>query len=223
MVVAISILLSVIAIFVTLMVSKEARGWLKNIIPIFSLIKHGKFLKEMEELGIKKVYKTRRKAETDNPIFSLHTSAPPQNIKIMGMSLGRIKNLGDEQLKNLLNQGCNFEFLLLNPHSPFMKQRAYQENPDLKRETTGFIFWIKKTFSSSEYKSQIKVWTYDLMPAMAIAIINDSLLFVNPYSLLRRNQEFPVIEIKKGGSLFKLYSDEYDKVRGHEHTKPIFP
>ena len=83
--------------------------------------------------------------------------------------------------------------------------------------------WIEKTFSASEYRTQIDVWIYDLMPTMAISIINDNLLFVNPYSLLRRNQEFPVIEIKKGGTLFSLYKDEYEKVRGHEKTKRIFP
>jgi len=190
---------------------------------VFSFYKCISFLKETEILGIKKIYRTRIEVENENPFFSLDISTELSSVKDMGMSLARIKNLGDERIRYHLKSGCKFEFLLLDPSSLFIKQRAYQENPDLIEETKGFINWIEKTFSASEYRTQIDVWIYDLMPTMAISIINDNLLFVNPYSLLRRNQEFPVIEIKKGGTLFSLYKDEYEKVRGHEKTKRIFP
>jgi len=219
-----SILIAVAGILITVWFQKEGKDWLKkNLSVIFLPIKHRRFLKETEKLGIKKIYKTRTEAEMENPFFSLDISISLRTVKSMGISLARIKNLGDERIKCHLKQGCKFEFLLLNPDSPLMEQRAYQENPDLKGEAKGFTDWIEKTFSTSEYKAQIQVWTYDLMPTMAITIINDNLLFVNPYSILRRNQEFPVIEVREDGSLFRLYKDEYEKVLGHTGTNRIFP
>lgn len=219
-----SILIAVIGILITVIVSKEARDWLKRILSVIFLpAKHRRFLKETEELGIKKIYKTRTEAEMENPFFSLDISTSLRSVKAMGISLARIHNLGDERIKYHLKQGCRFEFMLLNPDSPFMGQRARQENPSLKEEAEAFIKWIEGTFSKSEYKAQIELWAYDLMPTMAITIINDNSLFVNPYSILRRNQEFPVIEVKEGGSLFKLYKEEYEKVLGYGGTKRIFP
>ena len=211
------IILAIIGILTTVMVSKEARVWLIRNLSAISLRFKFKFLKEMEELGVKKIYRTRTDAEMKNPFFSLDTSISLHTVYAMGVSLAPIKNLGDERIKYHLEQGCKFKFLLLNPDSPFMKQRAHQENPDLKGETDGFLVWIKSF--ASEYKAQIDVLCYDLMPTMAITIINDDVLFVNPYSMLRRNQEFPVIEVKKGGSLFDLYKAEYEKVLGHKDTE----
>ncbi|MGD0081232.1 MAG: hypothetical protein ABSB80_11380 [Methanoregula sp.] len=222
------ILILIISISATAVIaffcSDRARDFLKRKFSnVKSFCKRISFLKETDILGIKKIYRTRTEVENENPFFSLHVSTELSSVKDMGMSLARIKNLGDERIRSHLKCGCKFEFLLLDPSSPFMKQRTYQENPDLIGETNGFINWIENTFSTSEYRTQIDVWIYDLMPTMAISIINDNLLLVNPYSLLRRNQEFPVIEIKKGGTLFSLYKDEYEKVRGHAKTRRVFP
>ena len=206
--------------FIALIVRDRIIDWLKNKFSgVYSLFKGRYLLKEMEILGIKKIYKTRTEVENKNPFFRLDMSIELSHYKALGISLARIKNLGDEPIWHQLRKGCKFEFVLLNPDSPFMNQRSSQENPTLKGETEGFIEWIKK-FSTVEHKTQIEVWIYDLMPTMAITIINDNSLFVNPYSLLRRNQEFPVIEIGDG-SLFSLYTEEYQKVRGHLKTKQI--
>lgn len=218
------IILGTLSIVVTVISNDSFRNRLKRELSIiFFLFTRRKFLNEMEILGIKRIYRTRTETEMENPYFSLDISTKLHSVKAMGISLAGIKNFGDARIRYHLKNDCKFEFLLLDPDSDFLKQRAYQENPNIKGETEGFIDWIKGTFSSSEYKKQIKVLTYDLMPTMAITVINDNLLFVNPYSLLRRNQEFPVIGIGKGGSLFSLYEKEYENVLGHEKTKQIFP
>ena len=194
--------------------------WLKiRFIGIYSLFKRRYLVKEMEILGIKKIYRIRTEVENQNPIFSLDMSSNLTDYKALGISLARIKNLGDERIWHHLRKGCIFEFILLDPDSDFMTQRAFQENPTLKEETEGFVKWIKK-FSTVDYRAQIEVWTYDLMPSMAITIVNNNSIFINPYSFLRRNQEFPVIEIGEG-NLFSLYFDEYRKVRGHLKSKRI--
>ena len=217
--------LAIIGIGLALLLSREVRNFLKEFFSVIFLpIKRRRFLKEMEELGIKRIYKTRTETEIKSPFFTLESSTSLHTVKAMGMSLARIKNLGDGDIKCHLKRGCKFEFLLLDQDSPFMRQRMEQENPDLKGETKGFIEWIKGTFDKSEYKEQIEVWTYDLMPTMAVTFINDDLLYVNHYSMLRRNQEFPVIEFQqKDGGLFGLYMEEYNRVRAHGKTKRKFP
>ena len=217
----ISLILTILGILIAVIVSPEARNYLKRISSvIFGFAKRKRFLIELEELGIKRIYRKRIESPIRKSLF-FTPQIPKQNIKIMGISLATIKSEGDEPIKNLLKQNCKFQFLLLDPNSIFMEQRAIQENPDIKGETEGFIKWIKETFSKSEYIGQIEVRIYDLMSTMSITIINDNTLYVNPYSILRRNLEFPLIEIHKGGSLFELYTKEFDLVwaRG----KVVFP
>lgn len=179
---------------------------------------------ECEELGIKRVYETRRDWEQ---AFRMNISnLKIKEVKRIAISHALVKGIGNEPIKKLLEKGCKFQFIILNPNpidskANFLEQRAKQEpNTDLKGESEGFIKWVEATFS--DYKGQIELWVYNLMPTMALTIIDDNLLYVNPYLLRGRNQEAPVIEIQ-GGSLFDLYKGEYEKVLKHEDTEHIFP
>lgn len=247
----VGILLAIIGIILTILASEKLKNSSKRFfLGIIGFYRHIRFLMKLEEWGIKQVYRTTNEAWWAQRIPSILTEI--KEVKTLGTSLQPIMNLGNEPIKKLLEKGCKFEFIVLDPNPEsevnsseerakadkdgmpssdnsmkpgvnFLEERAKAEkNPALKEEVEGFIEWIKNTFPKEEYGRQIKIWVYNLMPTMAITIINDNILFVNPFLLLRRNQEAPVIEIHKGGSLFELYKEEYEEVL-RKHAKHFFP
>ena len=174
--------------------------------------KDRRFIKNIEKLGIKEIFQKRGNAEHIlTSIFSTNDGKKREKLQFMGQSLAWLKGYGDEPIRRLLNEGCNFEFLLLDPRSNLMARRVADENPALQTEAEGFIKWIQKTFGDA-YLYQIELRVHDKTPTMGITIINENQLFVSPYSMTGRTHKMPTFEFSKGGELFPVYFQEFKNV-----------
>jgi hypothetical protein len=185
---------------------------------IKSFGKPRRFMKEAEELGIKKIWSSRgNAAHILKNIFDLNEGQKPGKVQFMGQSLAWLKAHGDEPLRRLLNEGCKFEFLLLDPQSPLMACRTAQENQDLQNEATGFINWIQGTFDA--YKKQIELRVHGMTPTMGMTIIDEKHLFVSPYAMTKRTHVMPTLELSKGGKLFRVFSEEFFNIWNEGKTR----
>lgn len=171
-----------------------------------------KFGIKLHRLGIKQIWAERRDASPIvEAIFGRQDLGRGlQKVQMMGQSLAWLKNRGDQPLKQILNAGCRFELLLLDPDSELMDMRTKQENPDLRNECQGFIEWIRESFSA--YEKQVEVRVHRLTPTMGMTILNEKTLYVAQYAMTRRTHDMPMLMIEKGDSLFKIYSSEFTAV-----------
>lgn len=163
---------------------------------------------EARRLGIIEIWAKRGEA---SPIVSaLFDKEKPSKVQMLGQSLAWLKDRGDEQVKLLLNFGCHFEFLLLDPASELMNMRIRQENPDLKNECEGFIEWVRSTFKG--YAEQIEVKVHRMTPTMGITIINEQKLYVAPYAMTSRTHGMPLLMVERGGILFDTFMKQFTSV-----------
>lgn len=211
--------LSVIGLVVGILASAEARRVARiSLSPVLKPLATIRLVYTCQRLGICRIIE-RRLNNVEKILHKLRKHPSARTIQILGLSIAHLKAESDELFDDLLRHGCKFQFLLLDPTSPFMDQRTKQENPDLKGEAEGFIKWLIENYSTSDYRYQIELRVYDLMPTMALTIINDNIMYQNPYTTVNRNNENPLIEIRKNGTLFNRFKGEFEKIWCH--AKPI--
>ena len=176
---------------------------------------------KLHRLGVREVWPERKNASIIvDALFEKRNGGDNiQKVQMMGQSLAWLKDRGDETLKKLLNKGCRFKFLLLDPDSELMDMRTRQENPDLKNECKGFIKWIKQIFS--KYEGQMEIRVHKITPTMGMTIINENTLYVSPYAMTRRTHVMPVLMIIRSGSLFEKFSGEFENV--WKTARTVFP
>jgi hypothetical protein len=171
---------------------------------------------ELERLGIKKVYETRRGKD---PIFgeiAQIAQKEPQRLKrirILGISLEPFINVVGSLMDELLQNGCKFEFLSLAANSEVAKKReTEQEMIGVIDRIRSFEKWITKYIEKPEFKENIELRKYNFAPVFHITIINEEKLFVNLYPIFESGWDLPILEIDKNGVLFEKFELQFDKV-----------
>ena len=171
----------------------------------------------LERLGIENISENRWK---EDPAFgyiaSLAKAAPHtvKKIQCMGLSLEPFMHIVGDYIGDLLNVGCEFQFLSLDANSEIAKKRANEQGQlGLLDRIRSFDSWAQEQMNkSSNLKGNIEIRKYNLMPTMHITIINEEKIFINPYPILGATWEFPVITLNKGGILFAKYKRQFEEV-----------
>lgn len=173
------------------------------------------FVDQLEKLGIKNVYESRRKDDIIFGTIARIAKNNPRDLKklqILGMSLDPFVHIVGSYMNDLLRNGCEFQFLLLDANSEIAKKR------ETKHETTGllerirsFDSWIKEYLGTNEYGGKIEVRKHSVIPTFHITILNEETLFVNLYPIFGTGWDLPVMEIDKKGILFETFRRQFDK------------
>jgi hypothetical protein len=172
------------------------------------------FFAQLEKLGIKNIYESRRKEDV---IFGAIAESAKNNplylkkLQIMGMSLDPFMHIVGSYMDDLLMNGCKFQFLSLDANSDLAKSREIEhDTTGLRDRIRSFDEWIKKYMEKKDYCGIIEARKHSLMPTFHITIINEETLFVNIYPISGSGWDFPIIEIDQRGLLFGVFKKQFE-------------
>jgi len=173
------------------------------------------FLAQLEKLGIKNIYESRREEDVIFGTIARIAKSEPQNLEklqVLGMSLDPFVHIVGDYMDDLLRNGCKFQFLSLDADSTIAEKREIEhETEGLSERIRSFDKWVKKYMKKSELKGSVELRKHNVMPTFHITIINEERLFVNFYPIFGTGWDFPIIEIDKKGLLFEKFKRQFEK------------
>jgi hypothetical protein len=183
------------------------------------------FLAELERLGIRRIYESRRKDDVIFGTIARIAENEPQEIKklqVLGMSLGPFVHIVGDCMHDLLRNGCEFQFLSLDADSEIaMNREIKHETEGLSERIRSFDKWIKRYIKKGESKRSIQLRKHNALPTFHITIINEERLFVSPYPIFGTGWDLPIIEIGNKGILFDKFKQQFEKA--WVEAKPFLP
>ena len=167
-------------------------------------------------LGIKQIHKDRW--QSDLPT-KLKEAARQSEIKILGMVASEVNEPGIEDIINQkLGEGCKFKILCLDPASPFVEQRADEENrkPAEMREEIALRIGGWKNFVENrvpeDMHSQVELKCYDSTIRFFL-FITETLVVVGFYLGATRAATGPHLELEvKKGSIATAFIEHFDSL-----------
>lgn len=183
------------------------------------------FLAELERLGIRRIYESRRRDDVIFGTIARIAENEPQELKklqILGMSLDPFVHIVGDCMDDLLRDACKFQFLSLDANSGIAKNREIRhETEGLSERIRSFDKWIKRYMKKNESKRNIELRKHSALPTFHITIINEERLFVTPYPIFGTGWDLPIVEIGKEGALFDKFKQQFEKA--WVEAKPFLP
>ena len=167
--------------------------------------------------------------DTGVTVFPSHKSAPDRErvlqdvkkrVKLMSTTLNRyLLSVGDTVEYKISKQNVSFYFILYNPDSNALIEKAREEDADLE----GFKEEIRSTCRrylgplKLKFPEKVHVRFCDFNTPFGITIIDDvkMVLSLNIYGLSRSKNQTPCLIIENKydpESVFKLYEDSFDAI-----------
>jgi len=167
--------------------------------------------------------------DTGVTVFPSHKSAPnridildqsKKRVKIMSTTLNRYFLMVNELVESkIVDEGVNFYFILYDPDSSALEEKALEEGADIK----DFQEEIKSTCRrylgplKEKYPDNVNIKFCGFNTPFGITIIDDlkMVLSLNIYGLSRSKNQTPCLIIENKydpESVFKLYDDSFDAI-----------
>jgi len=169
-------------------------------------------------VGVRDIYSNYHdSAPVDQLLIQARTS-----VDFLGIS-GRTFFEGahiDDTIRKRIKQGITFRFLVLNPESPHLADKAQSEGdiPEAwKADIRASIVRIK-ALQNEVGGQRVVVKTYDSPPLWRAFFLDQSTVYVNYYALGRGGKDTPIILIENNGTslfnpLFGFYNHLWDNAK----------
>jgi hypothetical protein len=154
--------------------------------------------------GMEFIYDKRDLDKYDDLIKNVKNS-----IDISGYSLNAFNDSYSQILKEKLNSDSSIKIriLLVNPLSPFGREREAQEN----NEENTYLNSVNKIIKTYNKFDNVTIKTINCpLPTMFYRI--DDSLFIGPHLYKKPSKATVTYEIRKNGWLFDTYQDDFDNL-----------
>lgn len=164
-----------------------------------------------DEWKLEKIFKTRAEKNSESdPKLEKH------NVKQLdGIAFG-LKSFRSNRKADVLScmqRGMNIRLLVMNPNSPFVKQREIEEDVNegsIADSIKKLEEWAKELNASSK-KGKIQIKFYDTMTLDFYWRLDDE-IYIGPYMLGVESQQTITYKFLKGGKGFELYSNYFEQL-----------
>jgi hypothetical protein len=162
----------------------------------------------LHSLGLKQMCINRSELDI---LKSIRDTEPGGNIQILAMCMDELThNTGQRIIKTKLEEGCSIKLLLINPESPYVRERGLAEKQEEGPELDDFVNKVRYRDSMHQsfiealpvdLQEKIEVRHYDSAPSLFI-VDNDTTMLIGFYLFGYRGEEVPHLELetKKGGA-----------------------
>ncbi len=171
---------------------------------------------DLKALGIKKIYLNRHNIDLMQYLAEadLGTEIRLLGVCLMGFTYAPMQ----VAIENKLKDECKVRFLILDPNSQFVKQRAIEENRDFldigsdiaAADQMHSNFIIHRL--APELRGRIELRHYDSAPAYFI-LSTSRVMIVGFYLRDKRGEFFPHLELDiKGGGIYLPFLNHFDSL-----------
>jgi hypothetical protein len=167
----------------------------------------------LRELGVREVHTDRDKADFRRWLAS---ARPGSTIRLMALCLNpATTNWNERLIRGKLLEGCTIRLLLLDPYSPFLDQRAHEEEPKTEEPFKERVRkWAEshQQFARSLEASQTKGFELGFYRAAPSFIAdNETSMLVGFYLNECRGDDCPHLELEiKPGGVYKPFRQHFE-------------
>ncbi len=189
-----------------------------GIVAIFYLIyPHIDFERDylrFRQMGLKDVYLRRDQSQE----YSELLKKAQKNIDVLGLGLNQFREDNESIIKEKSLNGVAVRLLVVDPKSPILAIRSYQEK-DLKGETIEiplkklktYVIEVNKIIDVSKKGEKIQIKRYNAVPSTMIFRIDD-IMFVGPYLHKHPSRTTITYKIESNTELFKQYETHFNEL-----------
>lgn len=177
-----------------------------------------------------------RIVRVNRPLISEYLSMMKSNLNMMGISLYDVHT--DERREYIReyilkvfgkksHRPLNFRFLLMDPNSKFLKQRAEMEGEDPEKELKRLRAEIEETITQlkdlkklalNDKKVKWEIRLYDAMPTHSLIWV-DEIMYVGPYFRKRPGYTTLSVKISSNEDAYFQLKDDFEKL--WKEAKPV--
>lgn len=164
----------------------------------------------LDEWGIKKIYSTRAEKNADS---DPKLDKAQYCVDAVAFGLKSFRTKQEQRVENCLNRGVNFRILTMDPASPFLGQREFEEKESpgqIKNTITQLVEWANEKNRRSR-KGKIVVKGYSCMTLDFYWRIDDD-IFIGPYWYGVDSQLTITYKFEHGGQGFSQYADYFERL-----------
>ena len=166
--------------------------------------------------------------DTGVTVLPSHKDAPDRkkvlersnsDVRIMSTTLSQYFNDVRDRVEEKVNNGVNFKFVIYNPESNAIEEKAKEEGCSSQDFKDEIAFTCRRHIGPlvKKYNDKVKVKFCDFNTPFGITIIDDRemVLSLNIYGLARSKDETPCLIIENKydqDSVFKLYEQSFEAI-----------
>lgn len=169
----------------------------------------------LDEWGIKNIYHTRSRMNED---CDKSLNKAKYKVDVVAFGLKSFRTDQEKLTKKLLNKGVNFRIITMDPESPFVEQRAKEEDEpaeQIKNSIFQLIKWAEKLNKESK-KGQIEIKGYACMTLDFYWRVDDD-IYVGPYWYGYASQQTISYRFSRNeNNGFRTYTDYFDRLWNNE-------
>lgn len=189
-----------------------------GIVAIFYLIyPHIDFERDylrFRQMGLKDVYLRRDQSQE----YSELLKKAQKNIDVLGLGLNQFREDNESVIKEKSFEGVAVRLLVVDPKSPIIAIRSYQEK-DLKGEMIEiplkklktYVIEVNKKIDEAKKGKKIQIKRYNAVPSTMIFRIDD-IMFVGPYLHKLPSRTTITFKIESNTELFKQYETHFNEL-----------
>ena len=187
----------------------DRMGWIRT-----PLIKTAEY-QGVNEWGLERIFKTRAEKNAESDIILEKHSIK----KLDGIAFGlrSFRTNREKDLLECLKNGTTVRLLVMDPKSPFLVYKAYEEHvapESMIKSIIDLTDWVKRLNNQSN-NGKITLKYYNAMTLDFYWRVDDS-LYVGPYWYGTESQQTITYKFISGGRGFTIYSDYFEKLWNDE-------
>lgn len=161
--------------------------------------------------GMTNIYETRSKMNED---CDVDLKKAREHIDYIGFGFRSLREGKSKELREKALNGVKIRFLVMNPDSPYLKERDIAEETTVG-ETRNSILkledWVKETNNSIKTKTPIELKFYNALPLDYYNRI-DNVVYMGPYWYGRVSQRTVSYKFTGDSLGYKLYADYFEEL-----------
>lgn len=177
--------------------------------------------KLIDEWGLERIFKTRAEKNGESDIILEKHDIKKLDGIAFGLRSFRTKRETD--LLECMKNGAMIRLLVMDPESPFLTQRAFEEKTPPERMAQSIkdlALWIKN-INGKSVKGKIKLKYYNSMTIDFYWRIDDN-IYIGPYWYGTESQQTITYKYRSGGRGFILYNRYFEDLWNDEQlTKQV--
>lgn len=162
----------------------------------------------LDEWGITRIFATRaeKNSDSDPQLEKTHYC-----VDAVAFGLKAFRSKQTKRIEQCLKRGVNIRILTMQPNSPFVKQRALEENEtedQIAHTIEDLVKWANQ-LNSQNYKGKIVIKGYNCMTLDFYWRLDDT-LYIGPYCYGIPSQQTITYKFVAGGKGFSTYTDYFE-------------
>ena len=177
---------------------------------VFFLFQEDENKEIVKHWGLTNIYRSRSEMNKD---CDVDLNKAREHVDYVGFGFRSLRDTKDDDVRQKVSQGVKFRFLVMDPESPFLKEREKEEScaPDeIRKSIKDLEKWVRN-INEKNRDNPVELKYYSSLPLDYYNRI-DNVVYMGPYWYGKTSQHTVSYKFTADSEGFNLYTEYFEKL-----------